>query len=125
MNQEQRIKELEAEAEWKAIDAYPIYPIYADQLDRLGWKDYIKHLQVAFKNGYLSRLNDEQEDKRSVATEAPSTTEADKITNNPLLGEQVILKQDIITAWNSAAGGDAYNSGEEYYNANYGKKQKL
>jgi hypothetical protein len=63
-----------------------------------GMKDLEVMQPLILKSGeYLSDyflLNQGTTDERSVATMPNSTTEADKITNNPLLGEQVIYVPD-------------------------------
>jgi hypothetical protein len=52
--------------------------------------------------------------KRSVATESPSSTEADKITNNPLLGEQVQEIAELKRKWaNQRETIEAYQRGIE------------
>jgi hypothetical protein len=81
MDNEQRIKELED----LVVGAAQYGFWYANN---------VKHHGLVPRGNILQWLNTELGPERSVATESPSSTEADKITNNPLLGEQVIYVPD-------------------------------
>jgi hypothetical protein len=47
----------EEEIERMAEKEIPMFPVYADQLQNLQWKDYINHLRMEWINGFKAALN--------------------------------------------------------------------